>query len=96
MENEEEIRKRQDEIVALKTTIKNQGIVSLMIMFVMHINIKLVVIIMQLSIINHCYYLKGQAYAELKASTTGVESDTNALGAQSRGGIIGKAKSFHL
>ena len=55
MENEEEIRKRQDEIVALKTTIKNQGIVSLMIMFVTHINIKLVVIIMQLSIINHCY-----------------------------------------
>ena len=26
IENEEEIRKRQDEIVALKTTIKNQGI----------------------------------------------------------------------
>ena len=25
MENEDEIRKRQDEIVALKTTIKNQG-----------------------------------------------------------------------
>ena len=37
IENEAEIRKRQDEIVALKTTIKNQGIklLDLIIRYIM-------------------------------------------------------------
>ena len=54
VENEDEIQKRQNEIVALKTTIKNQG----------------------------------QAYAELKASTSGLVSDATANISQSTGGVI--------
>ena len=42
----------------------------------------------------HHLILKGQAYAELKASTTDVVSDVNTLGAQSTAGVIGNTPYF--
>ena len=42
----------------------------------------------------HHFILKGQAYAELKASTTDVVSDVNTLGAQSTAGVIGNTPYF--
>ena len=41
IENEAEIRKRQDEIVALKTTIKNQGIKLLDLYYKVYYDVKL-------------------------------------------------------
>ena len=42
----------------------------------------------------HHFIQKGQAYAELKASTTDVVSDVNTLGAQSTAGVIGNTPYF--
>ena len=86
VENENEIRKRQEEIVTLKTTIKNQGLFSNAI-FGMSPNLIEMSIFIHLS--NRKHSLLGQAYAELKASTSEVASDIANVGAQSTGGIIG-------
>ena len=47
-----------------------------------------------MSITFHHLILKGQAYAELKASTTDVVSDVHTLGAQSTAGVIGNTPYF--
>ena len=86
VENENEIRKRQEEIVTLKTTIKNQG--KFIITYLWQPTF--LQLQKQKYIFMLKFYILGQAYAELKASTSEVASDIANMGAQSTGGIIGE------